>query len=104
MQTSVVILQKKTESEIARGIGDYGVFMAEVKAIGHDKRGNTTYKRDPEGEHVLIDPPENVRRMDTTASGAVSARPLPRVKVEDDDTHAVAAEFLEWKAQEVLGW
>ena len=104
VQTSVVVLQKKTDAEVTRGIGDYSVFMAEVHAIGHDKRGNTVYKRNAEGEEILVDPPVNVRRMDATADGAVSVRPLPRVKVEDDDTGAVAAEFLDWKKEEVLGW
>lgn len=104
VRTSVLILQRKTAAEVERGVGDYNVFMAEVRAIGHDKRGNTTYRRNEEGEIIWVDPPANVARMDATAAGAVSARPLGRTKVEDDDTMEVAAEFSEWKRTEVLGW
>ena len=53
-QTSVLILQKKTEREIAeeektREIIDYNVFMTMIDHIGHDKRGGKIFKRDEEG-------------------------------------------------------
>ena len=44
-QTSVLLLQRKTVDDRARelrqgGVSDYEIFMAQVLAIGHDKRGN----------------------------------------------------------------
>jgi type I restriction enzyme M protein len=105
-QTSVLILQKKTEKEIDQGtMPDYEIFMAQVKAIGHDKRGNITYRRNEEGEEILVPTnPESIPLIERTATGEGVARPLPRQKVEDDDTDLVANEFIDWKKKVVLGW
>jgi type I restriction enzyme M protein len=105
-QTSVLILQKKTEKEIDQGtMSDYEIFMAQVKAIGHDKRGNTLFRRNEEGEEILVPAdPASIPLIERTASGEGTARPLPRQKVEDDDTDFVANEFIAWKKQVVLGW
>jgi len=103
-QTSVLLLQKKTEDEINRGImPDYEIFMAQVNAIGHDKRGKTTYRRNEEGEEILYGE-ESIPLLERTATGDGTIRPLPRQKVEDDDTELVANEFVTWKKQVVLGW
>lgn len=104
-QTSVLILQKLTEKEIERGLPDYDIFMAQVKAIGHDKRGNTVYRRNEEGEEILVPAdPESIPLIERTATGEGTARPIPQQKVEHDDTQQVANEFITWKKQVVLGW
>jgi len=106
-QTSVLILQKKTEEEINRGtMPDYEIFMAQVKAVGHDKRGNTIYRRNEGGEEILYPPEdqETIPLLERTATGDGTVRPLPRQKREDDDTEQVANEFIDWKKQVVLGW
>lgn len=105
-QTSVLILQKKTDEEINRGIlSDYEIFMAQVKQIGHDKRGNTVYRRDEEGEEILFpSAPEETPLLERTATGEGTIRPVPRQKVPADDTPFIADEFLDWKKQVVLGW
>jgi type I restriction enzyme M protein len=51
-QTSVLLLQKKTEAEIQleEQLGqpkDYQVFMTMPQAVGHDRRGNVHYLRTP---------------------------------------------------------
>jgi type I restriction enzyme M protein len=56
-QTSVLILQKKTvtEIEIERRAGkslDYEVFMTTPEAVGHDRRGEIHYLRTPEGDLI----------------------------------------------------
>lgn len=58
-QTSVLLLQKKKQeqkdAEEKSGVmADYNVFMAMVEKIGHDKRGNPTFKRDKEGNEILV--------------------------------------------------
>ncbi len=84
---------------------DYEIFMAQVKAIGHDKWGNTVYRRNEEGEEILVPAdPESIPLIERTATGEGTARPLPRQKVEDDDTDLIADEFIAWKKQVVLGW
>lgn len=48
-KTSVVIAERTD----GHAEDDYDVFMAISKEIGHDKRGNTTYKRDNDGVPLL---------------------------------------------------
>ena len=50
-QTSVLVLQRKTEAEMTKeaiqgSLNDYEIFMAEIKAIGHDKRNNKVFARE----------------------------------------------------------
>ncbi len=106
-QTSVLLLQRKSELEISQEaiagqVRDYNIFMAQIAAIGHDKRGSIVFRRNEDGEEILEQ--VNVTRVDHTAAGFVTTRPLPRRKVVDDDTPGVATEFLTWKQQAVLGW
>jgi type I restriction enzyme M protein len=108
-QTSVLLLQKKTEAEMQREavqgqVSDYELFMAVVEAIGHDKRGNTLYRRDEEGQELLFPPDDEIVRLERAATGEATARPEPKQKHVDDDTPLVANEFLEWKQEQVLGW
>ena len=109
-QTSVLILQRKKEEDLAReirqgGMSDYEIFMAQVYAIGHDKRGNTVYQRNEDGEELLFsNTTQNAVELERSASGDVHVRPLSKQKVVDDDTPQIADKFLEWKAQAVLGW
>jgi len=110
-QTSVMILQRKTEEDvereaIQRQLQDYEIFMAQVRAMGHDKRGNTTYKRNEDGELILSpsDDREQTDLFESTADGDVTKRPIARQKIVDDDSPIVAKEFLDWKRTAVLGW
>ena len=57
-QCSILFIVKKSDEEISEEeklgiIPDHDVFMAMIDHIGHDKRGNTIYKRDEEGNFVL---------------------------------------------------
>lgn len=78
-QTSVLVLRKKTPEEILseerHGIIDYEIFMAQVEKVGHDKRGNSTFKRDADGREILVD----------------------NAKVLDDETADVALVYNDWK-------
>ena len=91
-QTSVLILRKKTkaerDTEAASGtMKPYSVFMAMVEKVGHDKRGNTLFLRDHDGNEILED--------------AGDGR---RAKVIDDQTGSVPAFFAKWMAEEGLSW
>lgn len=52
--TSLLFLKKKSQAEMdadrARGDLEYPVFMAVAEKVGYDRRGNTLYKRHPNGE------------------------------------------------------
>lgn len=73
-QTSVLFLQKKTaeqkQAEEASGtMADYNIFMAMVEKIGHDKRGNPIFKRDPEGNEILVPDTNSVLVLGETSEG-----------------------------------
>ena len=101
-QTSVLFLQKKTAAQIdaeekSGQMADYNIFMAMIERIGHDKRGNPLFKRDKEGNEILV-PDENSDVNDENGEGT------QMVKVEDDQTRDVPAIFTEWKRQEGIAW
>jgi len=109
-QTSVLILQRKTDEDMLREIkqnqlSDYEMFMAQIQAMGHDKRGNIIYRRDESGQELLF-PQEGdpTQLFEIDSKEQVTARNLSKVKQIDDDTPEVADEFLRWKEGVVWGW
>jgi type I restriction enzyme M protein len=53
-QTSMVVLRRLAPHEVGV-VRDYSIFFAVTEKIGHDKRGNTIYVRDEEGNDILED-------------------------------------------------
>jgi len=110
VQTSILILQKKTVEEKAeeqrtRTLKPYNIFMAVIDKVGHDKRGNNLFQRDEHGEEILIEVDETVAELDKTASGQATVKSAKRLeKVPDDQTLAVPAVFAEWKRNEGIAW
>ena len=108
-QTSVLFLQKKTaeqrDTEEKNGVmADYNIFMAMVDKIGHDKRGNPIFKRDQEGNEILVPDISNTLVLDTTSKGEHTVSTQQKRKVEDDQTPDVPSIFASWKVQEGLSW
>jgi len=108
-QTSVLFLQKKTQAqkdteEKSGQMADYNIFMAMVEKIGHDKRGNPIFKRDKEGNEILVPDKNKVFVMGETGDGIRTVAHERQVRVEDDQTPDVASIFAEWKVQEGLAW
>ena len=99
VQTSVLVLQRKTAEEIALEsaagrMNDYPVFMAVAAHVGHDKRGNKTYVRDKKGNEIVEEIEETIREYE-------SGKPVHRTqktqkKVLDDNTLQIAQEFRKW--------
>lgn len=99
-QTSVLILEKKTseqkiEEESSGEMADYNIFMAIVDKIGHDKRGNTLFKRDEEGNDILK---KEIVKNDNDQDVEINE------KIVDDQTILVPEIFAKWKKQEGIGW
>lgn len=108
-QTSILILQKKTPEEIINEqttgqMVDYNIFMAIIDKIGHDKRGNTLFKRDLEGNEIIVPEKQNVYRIDETSAGDKTAQIEYREKVIDDQTLLVPPIFNKWKISEGILW
>lgn len=99
--TSLLFLKKKTQQEIqAEDLGqkqDYPVFMAVAEKVGFDRRGNTLYKRQPDGEEILVDKTyvEKVR-----IGGKLEIRTLNRKeRILDDDLPDIAAAYTEFRTK-----
>lgn len=99
--TSLLFLKKKTDQEMkAEALGqvtDYPVFMAVAEKVGFDRRGNTLYKRSPDGEDLV----ETVIETETIRfSGEKVKRTLRRKqKIRDDDLPRIAEAYREFRAQ-----
>ena len=108
-QTSVLLVQKKTQEDIENEqntgkIKPYNVFMAMVEKVGHDKRGNTLFKRDEHGNEIWIPEQPNVLEMDKTAKGDVTVKAESKTRIIDDQSKEVPIVFEKWKQQEGLSW
>lgn len=99
VQTSVLILERKTAEEMAveeaaGRFNDYEVFMAVANHIGHDKRGNITYVRDEKGHEIVEEVDENVKEYED--GRPVYKRQRTQRKVIDDNTLQIAQAFRTW--------
>ena len=81
--TSLLFLKKKTHQEMqAEDLGakkDYPVFMAVAEKVGFDRRGNTLYKRSPDGEEIL----EEVEHKERVRVGGRSIVTDPQAQGKD---------------------
>lgn len=99
--TSLLFLKKKTQQEIqAEDLGqkqDYPVFMAVAEKVGFDRRGNTLYKRQPDGEEILV---EKSYEEKVRIGGKLEIRTLHRKeRILDDDLPDIAAAYAEFRAK-----
>ena len=85
-------------------MADYNIFMAMVEKVGHDKRGNPLFKRDKEGNEILVPDDNKVVVMDHTADGDATASLERKKKLEDDQTSDVPQIFVKWKQKEGVAW
>lgn len=103
VQTSVVVLERKTQQQIALETAackknDYGVFMAVANHVGHDKRGNRTYVRDKRGNEIVEEIEEETKEYidgQPTYKKQKSQR-----KVLDDNTLQIAQAFSKWLSEQ----
>jgi type I restriction enzyme M protein len=103
IQTSVLVLERKSDDEVSleRAAGkkrDYQVFMAVAHHVGHDKRGNKTYVRDPKGNEIVEEIEETLKEYE-------HGKPIYRKqktlrKVLDDNTVQIAQAFRAWLSEQ----
>ncbi len=99
--TSLLFLKKKTREELqAQDLGkesDYQVFMAVAEKVGFDRRGNTLYKRRPDGEEIVE---EVMKRERVNIGGESVFRTLRRKqKIVDDDLPRIGDAYAEFRAE-----
>ena len=99
VQTSVLVLERKSNEEIALEaaagqFNNYNVFMETADHIGHNKRGKVTYVRDEKGNEIVEEREANVKEY-------IDGRPVYtkqriRKKMVDDNTLQIAQAFRAW--------
>lgn len=98
-QTSMVLMRRLSneEKEQAAGKGiDYPLFMAIAEKIGHDKRGNTTYRRTETGDDVLVAHKEPLIEIDPATGKEVLTTVEVKGRLVDDELPEVAEAYLDW--------
>ena len=108
-QTSVLIVQKKTHEEStaeqrSKTIRPYNIFMTMVEKVGHDRRGNTLFKRDEDGNEIWVPENANVLEIGKIVEGAVTYRTERKIRIIDDQSREVPSVFDQWKQQEGIIW
>lgn len=97
--TSVLFLKKKTDAEIREerlsGAKNYPVFMAVAETAGFDRRGNTLYKRAPDGSEI-IESRTLVERVRVNG-GFVEREVTTPEKVEDNDLKLIGLRYREFR-------
>lgn len=103
-QTSLLVLQRKTSKQVeleraSHAKQEYQVFVALANHIGHDKRGNTKYVRDKNGDEVVETRRERVREVH---EGTRVFREIETsVKKVDDNTEQIAEVFRNWFREQI---
>ena len=100
--TSLLFLKKKTPDEIKsedlrRKPEEYPVFMAVAEKVGYDRRGNTLYKRNPDGEEIW-EMQETIEKI--RIGGTFRPRTLRRRRrILNDDLPVIAEKYREFRAK-----
>lgn len=108
-QTSVLFLQKKTQKqkdkeEKTGNMADYNIFMAMIEKVGHDKRGNPIFKRDKDGNEILVPDTNDIMVLDKIADDTRTLSFQQKKKLEDDQCPNVPDIFKSWKRKEGIVW
>lgn len=108
-QCSILFVVKKTPEEMQEELRlgftpDSEIFMAMIDHIGHDKRGNTVYKRDEEGNLVLRHEENDVREVNTETGEVTHRTETFEEKIVNDQTVLVADVFEKWKRENGIVW
>ena len=99
--TSLLFLKKKPDEVMSReamtGAVDYPIFMAVAEKVGFDRRGNTLYKRSPEGEEIT----REIEQIETiTVGGRKVVRTLRRrERIPDNDLPEIANRYRAFRQE-----
>lgn len=87
VQASLLFLRRKSQAEMdaeaLSQVSDAPVFMAIAEAVGHDRRGNEVYMRDPDGAETIFDDMETTLRRRSNRLIPIT-RAVRRKRIDDD--------------------
>lgn len=102
-QTSMVLVRRLSADEVrdaAAGGLDYPIFMAVTEHVGHDKRGNVLYRRNADGEDLLVERREPLLEIDKETGDEILVESVIRERQIDDDLPDVAVDYQAWLSQQ----
>lgn len=100
VQSSLLFLQKKTHQEVNAGVDDdYEIFMAIAEFVGHDRRGNSVFRRDPDG-YDLLEAYEVSFPVLKAGREVTETRRLRR-KVLADDLPTIAVAYRDFRSRQI---
>jgi type I restriction enzyme M protein len=101
-QTSMVLMRRLSEQERTQakaGNLDYKTFMAVTEKIGHDKRGSTIYRRNEEGDDIVVTRTEATTEVDPESGEAKLKETEVKELLIDDELPEVADAYRKWLGQ-----
>lgn len=104
VQTSVLVFRRKTADQIraeqlSKMMNDYDIFMAICDHVGHDKRGNSIFVRDDEGNEIIEEKSDVV--MTTVDGRKIAQLHNAQERKIDDNTAEIAGAYQSWALQNV---
>lgn len=95
VQASLLFLEKRPLAEVNAGVDpDYPIFMAVAEHVGHDRRGNPVFRRDPDGFELYdIETEEFLVRRNGREE--IEQRTLRR-RIVADDLPLIADAYRRW--------
>ncbi|HEX8833160.1 MAG TPA: N-6 DNA methylase, partial [Abditibacteriaceae bacterium] len=98
VQASLLFLEKKSETErAARGVGNYDIFMAVAEMVGHDRRGNDIFRRDPDGYDLFETYEEEFRFVDPRSGEEMLDTRQRKRRLLADDMPLIVRAYDEWR-------
>ena len=99
--TSLLFLKKKpvdlVHREAMAGAADYPVFMAVAEKVGFDRRGNTLYRRSPDGQEITREV-EHVESI-TVGQRKVARKLRRKEPIAEDDLPAIADRYRAFRSE-----
>ncbi len=97
VQASLLFLEKKSERErLDRGVGNYDIFMAIAEMVGHDRRGNAVFRRDPDGYDLFDAHEEEFRSLDPHTGQETFETRTRKRRLLADDMPLIVRAYTEW--------
>jgi type I restriction enzyme M protein len=98
-QTSMVLMRRLSETEQTKAkVGElsYNTFMAVTETVGQDKRGNTIYRRNEEGDDIVVVRKEAVTEVDPESGEKIVKETEVKELLIDDELPEAASAYLKW--------
>jgi len=106
VQSSLIFLRRKSkeeiDAEIISGSKKYNLFMAMAEKVGHDRRGNTIYEKDEDGNEIVYSGKKTILRKRRGGQSYVLIERPSQDKSVDDDLPKIGKAYEKFISK--MGW